>query len=181
MKLNWQVGHQQKIRSQEARIDFSFKREVFFIVIGGLVGALVMAIPMTFFSPGNAFGYDLTWIVFGHILGVNHPLLSTFIAGITIHLVTGISIGIVSGIFLYKTNILNISKPSNGLRFGLLVGIIVYLVFAIPVEQVVLNQEFRRVIPLSEQTTANSNRNNNNVIIPLDGFQLRSTITTIMM
>jgi len=49
MKLNWQVGQQQKIRSQEARIDFSFKREVFFIVIGGLVGALVMAIPMTFF------------------------------------------------------------------------------------------------------------------------------------
>ncbi len=143
MKLNWQVGQQQKIRSQEARIDFSFKREVFFIVIGGLVGALVMAIPMTFFSPGKAFGYDLTWIVFGHILGVNHPLLSTFIAGITIHLVTGISIGIVSGIFLYKTNILNISKPSNGLRYGLLVGIIVYLIFAIPVEQFVLNPEFR--------------------------------------
>jgi flagellar motor component MotA len=50
MKLNWQVGQQQKIRSQEARIDFSFKREVLFIVIGGLVGALVMAIPMTFWK-----------------------------------------------------------------------------------------------------------------------------------
>jgi hypothetical protein len=56
MKLNWQLGHQQKIRSQEARIDFSFKREVFFIVAGGFIGALVMAIPMTFFSPGKAFG-----------------------------------------------------------------------------------------------------------------------------
>ena len=32
------------------------------------------------------------------------------------------------------------SKPSNGLRYGLLVGVIVYLVF-IPVEQFVLNQE----------------------------------------
>jgi hypothetical protein len=41
MKLNWQVDQQQKIRSQEARIDFSFKREVFFIVAGGFIGALV--------------------------------------------------------------------------------------------------------------------------------------------
>src|ERR1700730_2928527 len=30
MKLNCQLGHQQKIRSQEARIDLSFKREVFY-------------------------------------------------------------------------------------------------------------------------------------------------------
>jgi hypothetical protein len=50
MRLNWKVDQQQqKIRSQEARIDFSFKREVFFIVAGGFIGALVMAIPMTFF------------------------------------------------------------------------------------------------------------------------------------
>jgi NADH:ubiquinone reductase (H+-translocating) len=143
MKFNWQQGRKQKIRGQEARIDFSFRREVFFIVVGGLAGALVMAIPMTFFSPGRSYGYDLTWIVFGHIVGVNYPLLSTVIAGMTIHIVTGISIGIVSGIFLYKTNILNISKPSNGLYYGLLTGTLVYLIFAIPVEQFVLNPEFK--------------------------------------
>jgi NADH dehydrogenase len=143
MKFNWQQGRKQKIRGQEARIDFSFRREVFFIVVGGLVGALVMAIPMTFLSPGRTFGYDLTWIVFGHIVGVNHPLSSTVIAGITIHIITGISIGIISGIFLYKTNILNISKPSNGLYYGLFTGTLVYLIFAIPVEQFVLNPEFK--------------------------------------
>jgi len=143
MKLNWQLGHEQKIRSQEARIDFSFKREVFFIVAGGFIGALVMAIPMTFCSPGKAFGYDLTWTVFGHIVGVNHPLLSTVIAGIMIHITTGISIGIISGIFLYKTNILNISRPSNGLYYGLLTGTLVYLIFAIPIEQFVLIQKLR--------------------------------------
>jgi len=38
-------------------------------------------------------------------------------------------------LFLYKINILNISKPSNGLRYGRLVGMAVYLVFALPVEQ----------------------------------------------
>jgi hypothetical protein len=75
-------------------------------------------------------------------VGVHSPISSVIIAGILIHIVTGTSIGIISGIFLYKTNILNISKPSNGLRYGLLVGALVYLIFAIPVEQFVLNPEF---------------------------------------
>lgn len=83
MKFNWQQGRKQKIRSQEARIDFSFRREVFFIVIGGFIGALVMAIPMTFFSPGRSYGY-ITWIVFEHIVGVKYPLLSTVIAGVKV-------------------------------------------------------------------------------------------------
>jgi hypothetical protein len=65
MKFIPELGQRkQKIRGQEARIDFSFKREVFFIVAGGFIGALVMAIPMTFLSPGRSHGYDLTWIVF---------------------------------------------------------------------------------------------------------------------
>jgi hypothetical protein len=74
MKLKWQLGQRKyKIRSLEARIDFSFKREVFFIVVAGFIGALVMAVPLTFFSPGRSYGYDLTRIVFGNIVGVNHP------------------------------------------------------------------------------------------------------------
>ena len=120
-----------KIKPQEARVDFSFKREVFFIIAGGVIGAMVMAIPLTFFSR-TSYRYDLTLIVFGHIVGVHSPISSVIIAGMTIHIIVGISIGIVSGVFLYKTNILNISKPSNGLRYGLFVGIIVYLIFAIP-------------------------------------------------
>jgi hypothetical protein len=120
MKLNWRLAQRQqhKIRGQEARIAFSFKREVFFIVVGGFVGALVMAISMTFFSPGRSYGYDITSCntpVFGDLV----PLVYTIIAGVTIHIITRISIGIVLGIFLYKTNILNISKPSNGFYYGL--------------------------------------------------------------
>ncbi len=66
---------------------------------------MVMAIPLTFFSTGRSHAYDLTWIVFGHIVGVHSPISSAIIAGMTIHIVVGISIGIISGIFLYKTNI----------------------------------------------------------------------------
>src|ERR687887_591284 len=166
----------QKIRVSEARVDFSFKREVFFIVAGGLMGAIVMAIPLTFSSIGQgqgSSGYYLTWIVFGDVVGVTSPLLSTVIAGISIHMLTGISVGIVSGIFLYKTNILNISRPSNGLLYGLLVGTVVYLVFAIPVEQYVLNPQFRHSGLSNTNNNSNEhynyknndNTNNNNNIV----------------
>ncbi|MGB8024774.1 MAG: NAD(P)/FAD-dependent oxidoreductase [Nitrososphaeraceae archaeon] len=141
-----------KIRSTQARIDFSFKREVFFIVAGGIIGAIVMAIPFTFPFTGRGSGYALTWIVFGHIAGVHSPISSVIIAGILIHIVTGTSIGIISGVFLYKTNILNISKPSNGLRYGLLVGTLVYLIFAIPVEHFVLNPEFGHTLSSNNGT-----------------------------
>ena len=126
---------------QEVRIDFSFRREVFFIVAGALMGGIAMAL----ISVGSGSGYYLTWIVFGHILGVHTSIYATIMAGFAIHLFTASCIGIVAGVFLYKTNILNISKPSNGLRYGLLVGIIVYLVFAIPVEQFVLDREYKNV------------------------------------
>src|ERR671939_2005729 len=175
-----------KIEPQEARVEFSFKREIFFIIAAGIIGAMVMAIPFTFFSPeGISSAYDLNWIVFGHIVGVHSPISSAIIAGMTIHIIVGISIGIVSGVFLYKTNILNISKPSNGLRYGLFVGILVYLIFSIPVSRFVLNPEFRHKLVGSnndnynnnDNDNGNNNSNNNNVIFA--NFQIPSTLYPI--
>jgi NADH:quinone reductase (non-electrogenic) len=150
------------IQTQEVRLDFSFKREVFFIIAGALVGGLVMTIPLTFFNIGRPSEYYLTCIVFGHIVGVHSPITAAITAGLLIHLIAAICIGIIAGLFLYKTNILNISKPSNGLRYGLLVGTIVYLVFAIPVAHFDLDDEFEhtlsspnlvRVLPITTKKT----------------------------
>jgi signal transduction histidine kinase len=48
------------------------------------MGAIVMAIPMTFLYVGIGSGYYLTQIVFGHIVGVHSSISSTIIiAGIT--------------------------------------------------------------------------------------------------
>jgi|SRR6476660_10174109 len=96
---------------QKIRIDFSFRREVFFVVIGAIIGAIAFVIPETIFEVQMGLPYYLSWIVFGHILGV-YSSASAAIAGITLHTVTAISIGIVVGIFLYRTGILNISKIS---------------------------------------------------------------------
>jgi NADH dehydrogenase FAD-containing subunit len=121
------------------RIDFSLKREVFFVVIGAIIGALTMIIPKTIFEVEMGLPYYLSWIAFGHVLGVYSS--ASVIVGIGIHLVTAISIGVVVGIFLYKTGILNISKVSNGLLYGIISGLSIILIFFIPVQQFVLNPQ----------------------------------------
>lgn len=126
-------------KAEQIRIDFSLKREVFFVVIGAIVGAVTFVIPKTIFEVGMGLPYYLSWIVFGHVIGVYSS--ASVIAGIGIHMLTAISIGIVVGIFLYKSGILNISKPSNGLIYGLFSGFIVFAVFFIPVQQLVLGSQ----------------------------------------
>src|SRR5918999_376338 len=138
----------------EFKIDFSFRREVLFIIAGALVGAIVYVIPITVFAIEEGSSYYLTWIVFGHIAGVySSSLTSVIIAGFMLHVLTAICIGIIAGLFLYKTNILNISKPSNGLKYGLFVGSLVFVIFAIPVQEFVLGPEFARTIGNNNTTT----------------------------
>jgi len=126
------------IAATKFKIDFSFKREVFFIIAGALAGAIMYVIPITVFAIEQGSLYYLTWIVVGHIAGIYSPVSSVIVAGFLLHIFVATSIGIIAGLFLYKTNILNISKPSNGLKYGLFVGSLVFVVFAIPVQQFVL-------------------------------------------
>ena len=128
-----------KVTAAKIRVDFSLKREVFFVVIGAIVGAVTFVIPKAIFEVEMGLPYYLTWIAFGHVVGVYSS--ESVIAGIAIHMITAISIGIVVGIFLYKTGILNISKLSNGILYGLFAGSVVFVVFFIPVYQFVLAPE----------------------------------------
>ena len=126
------------------RIDFSLKREVFFVVIGAFSGAITMIIPKTIIEVQTGLPYYLSWVTFGHIVGVYSA--ESVIAGIGIHIMTAVSIGIVIGIFLYKSNILNISKISNGLLYGTISGFAVFVIFFIPVQQFILGPEIARTL-----------------------------------
>ena len=132
-----------KGNATEIRVDFSLKREVFFVVIGAMLGAVSMLIP-TAFEVGMGLPYYVTWVAFGHVIGV-HSSNAAF-AGIAIHTITAISIGIVIGVFLYKTGILNISKLSNGLLYGLFAGTVVLIIFFIPVYMLILQPEINRIL-----------------------------------
>ena len=132
-----------KGKATEIRVDFSLKREVFFVVIGAMLGAVAMLIP-TAFEVGMGLPYYVTWVAFGHVIGV-HSSNAAF-AGIAIHTITAISIGIVIGVFLYKSGILNISKLSNGLLYGLFAGTVILIIFFIPVYMLILQPEINRIL-----------------------------------
>jgi NADH:ubiquinone reductase (H+-translocating) len=153
MKIRIKKEKKESTPISEFKIDFSFRREVLFIIAGALMGAIVYVIPITVFAIEEGSSYYLTWIVFGHIAGVYSNVTSVIIAGFMLHVLTATCIGIIAGLFLYKTNILNISKPSNGLKYGLFVGSLVFVIFAIPVQEFVLGPEFSRTIG-SNITTA---------------------------
>ena len=127
------------------KIDFSLKREVLYVVVGAIIGAITMILPGTIYEFITGQSYYTSWIIFGHVIGVYSSYAAT--AGFIIHLITAVSIGIVVGIFLYKTNILNISKPINGLIYGIFAGTIIFVVWAIPVNEFIL-------IPENIRTTA---------------------------
>ena len=126
---------------------------------------MVMAIPMTFLYTGIGSEYYLTWIVFGHVVCVHSSILPTIIVGFAIHITAATCIGIAAGILLYKTNILNMSKPFNGLRYGLFVDVIVYLIWAVPIGKFILNPEFGHVLSSSNLGINSFHKNSNDVII----------------
>jgi NADH dehydrogenase len=137
--INRTINSNNKIST--IRIDFSLKREVFYVVVGAVLGAITFGISETIFQILLGSPYYLVWIAFGHVLGVVSPISASITAGIFVHAITSISIGIVIGIFLYKTGILNISKISNGVVYGLFAGAVVFVVFFLPVQYFVLSPQ----------------------------------------
>jgi len=165
------------------RIDFSLRREVLFVVIGAVLGAVTMVIPITFLYTGLGLPYYLTWMAFGHVIGV-YSSPSSIIAGITIHMITAISIGVAVGVFLYKTGILNISKLSNGLLYGLLAGSIVFVVFFIPVYQFILAPEITRTVAAVKVTTTSQGKEYATTTITTSStsqYQYANNFTVIMI
>ena len=128
-------------KKYEPRIGFSLRREVFFIVLGSIIGAVSMFVPrfISDFTVGTQ--YYIFWTVSARVLGSE-----SYEIGIILHFLVATIIGIVSGLFLYKIKLLNISKISNGVIFGLFTGTIVFIVFAIPVQQLVLEPNIAELI-----------------------------------
>ncbi len=81
-----------KQQYEKIRIDFSFKREVFFVVTGALIGAMSFGITETVFQVLLGLPYYLVWFAFGHVAGVFTPISASIVAGVLIHVLTSISI-----------------------------------------------------------------------------------------
>ncbi|RNJ76534.1 MAG: NAD(P)/FAD-dependent oxidoreductase [Nitrosopumilus sp. D6] len=114
-------------------VNFSLKKEVFFIAIGSMIGAGAMMLPTilpnSLSSATISSDFYLFWVVAARVLGSEHPIVGVFV-----HLSIATIIGIVVGLILYRTHMLNISKLSNGIVFGLLTGGIVTVAFTLPAQ-----------------------------------------------
>ena len=110
-------------------VNFSLKKEVFFITLGSMLGAIIMVMPNFVSDVFTDSEFYLFWIAAARIFGSND-----YLVGVLVHFGVATIIGIIVGFILYKTKILNISKISNGILFGVLAGGIVTIVFAIPVQ-----------------------------------------------
>jgi hypothetical protein len=77
------------------RIDFSLIRAVFFVVIGSIVGAIVMILMITFplYWIRDAILSHLDDFYTYYIIGIYSASSFSVIAGISVHLITVISIG----------------------------------------------------------------------------------------
>ncbi|MDE1767450.1 MAG: hypothetical protein KGI27_14435, partial [Thaumarchaeota archaeon] len=123
------------------RVDFSLRKEVSFVALSSILGAFAMFVPSTLLDISAGKDFYLSWLVFAKIVGSN-----SIIVGILIHVVVATIIGIISGIILYRGKILNISKISNGVLYGIMSGTAVLGVFFIPVYQFLLAPNMTDVI-----------------------------------
>jgi NADH dehydrogenase len=122
------------------RVNFSLRKEVFFITVGSITGGFTMGLP----GIVSDFVFGLrNYFYLAAASAVNSDSIAV---GVALHFFVATIIGIVTGIILYKLNLLNISKILNGFIFGLSAGTVVFVVFAIPVWQLVLDPNLAEII-----------------------------------
>ena len=101
------------IQNSLVRVDFYLRREVFFVVIGAIIGAIAMVVPITSFYTNLGLPYYLTWMAFGHVIGVYS---SSIIAWGSNSYDYSISIGIAVGVFLWCCSRTSLIIDINSIR-----------------------------------------------------------------
>ena len=118
---------------QQPIVNFSLRKEVFFVAVGSIVGAFTMHLPRIFLDVIGDSSYHLTLLISASVVNSTEPAI-----GFLLHLFVATVIGIVTGILLHKVIKFKISKIINGLVYGVIAGVVVFVVFAIPVSQLIL-------------------------------------------
>jgi NADH dehydrogenase len=119
---------------EQPRVNFSLRKEVFFIMVGSFIGAFTMHSPIILFDLLGSTSYHITLLVAASVVDSTNPII-----GFLLHLFVATIIGIVTGIFLHRIIKFNISNLPRGVIYGIITGVIVFVVFAIPVSQLLLD------------------------------------------
>lgn len=122
-------------------VNFSLRKEVFFVAIGSIIGAFTMHLPRIFLDLFGDSSYHIMLLVTARV--VNSSQLEV---GLALHFFVATIIGIVTGVFLHKVFRFNISKITRGLAYGIISGVVVFVVFAIPISQIFLGPNTIEII-----------------------------------
>ena len=114
-------------------VNFSLRKEVLFVAIGSIIGAFTMHTPRIFLDLLGDSSYYVTLLVIARVVNSTDPVV-----GFLLHLFVATVIGIVTGALLHKVIKFNLSKIFKGILYGIIAGIVVFVVFAIPVSQLLL-------------------------------------------
>ncbi|KAG2477271.1 MAG: FAD-dependent pyridine nucleotide-disulfide oxidoreductase (Modular protein) [Nitrosopumilales archaeon] len=134
------MSHSKK-KSRHLRVNFSLRKEIFFVAVGSIIGAFTMHLPRILLDITTETQYLITLLVMASVVGSSSPEV-----GFALHIAVATIIGIVTGIFLHRIIKFNISKIKNGLIYGLFAGVIVFAVFAIPVSQLFLGPNMAELL-----------------------------------
>lgn len=122
-------------------VNFSLKKEIFFVTVGSIIGAFTMHLPRIFLDIMGDSSYVVTLLVLAQVVDSIEPVV-----GFLLHVVVATIIGIITGILLHKVIKFNLSKITTGLVYGFIAGIVVFVVFAIPVSQLLLGPNTAEVL-----------------------------------
>ncbi len=163
------MSHSNNKKSRYLRVNFSLRKEIFFVVVGSIIGGFTMHLPRILLDITTDTQYLITLLVMARVVGSDSPEV-----GFALHIAVATIIGIVTGIFLHRIIKFNISKIKNGLIYGILAGVVVFTVFSIPVSQIFLGPNMAELITeLDPEMTfieASEVVNQNFVIGLLDSF-----------
>ena len=123
-----------QLESDQIRVNFSLRKEVFFVIIGSFVGAFTMHFQPIILDLFGYTSYYITLLVAASVVGSKLAIV-----GFLLHLFVATIIGIITGVFLHRVIKFDISRFRNGIIYGLIASVIVFAVFAIPVSQLLLD------------------------------------------
>lgn len=125
----------------EPKVGFSLRREIFFVTLASLLGGITMHLPRILLDVSGDSQYYVALLVNASLVNSNLPEV-----GFVLHMGVATSIGIVTGLFLHKIIKFNISQIRKGVIYGLFAGFVVFVVFAIPVSQMLLGPNRAEVL-----------------------------------
>ncbi|WMT44411.1 MAG: hypothetical protein RE469_09420 [Cuniculiplasma divulgatum] len=126
-----------KVHNGNAKMDVKSSRVVISSVIGGIVGGVLMLIVLMAGAAGMGLPSDTFALIMGMGLGVS--MGSAVMVGVLGHFTVSIVAGAIFGALVSYVKPLKLGKGHRSLALGLIFGIVVYLVFFLPMAMIVFS------------------------------------------